>query len=693
MARKLTSCIAAFLVVPLVLGLLAYAALRLQPAGAWKRLMPAAVFSQPRRGLDLLVLAGSDAKDRLEPFYESHYFYPDGKRYVLLQAESLTDDRPVPVSDRASTYASVYAVDRAGRFTKHQIVGPRQIRVEPADEVRAQVDALLAHALVVCEDAATLEEMRARLPGLRTRTDVLFFDDALRAPAGGGGATGLGLSVAPRIASLIGGVLAAGALLALLARDAAGRFRLVLCLLSLPLVLTTWIWAVLVLGPISPALFGVLPYLVWAALALAATWMLVREPEPAALRAFGLDRALTALRARPLPFLLAAGSAVAWALCMAPFFLRDHLTEGDAVKFVRSSMYLYDDGRWPLARIVADFGPRSHHASYPPGIAILMAFCSWMAAADAGRLFFPGPQTGATWLLYGGLLMLLHLCLIAAAVFVARALAPDAPVLWALAALFVLVFVPSAHGSLHGGESILWPLFGLCLAAAVTYRYTQSLAALGATLILMTGLVLLKNEGKLYCLFLVLPWLLSATPILAPFRKAPGATAVLVGMAVLAVLPSLLLGAQKDRLQVALADYAPFSLPLLLSHWRDYFVILKQTTAVWLGVRGTQWAPYPALPFVLAVVALVRLQQARFSWRRFLVPLGICAFCLAMPILYVFALWVPLQERGLTSWGRLLVPVATASGMCLLSLVAELRACRVPAGARPLRVESGVQAG
>lgn len=665
--RPLWFCMATLVLLPIALGSAAFLVLTHQPPNLWRTLMPGAAFEKPGRNLKLLVLQQDDDVSAWWPLWDSQYYHPNGSRLWLITKETLM------VRNRDARWGEAFAVDDQGILYRYRSLDGKTFVFERADEITSQVTTFVADATILAQNQETLAMMQDRIPLLRQRNDISYFADAFTFPETDVSAqfnTALGVESSLRLAALFG-IFIAMAVMVSLGAERAGVFRPVLVLLSIPVTIVLLIWVMwsagLVLGTYSAALWSM-----WLATTLGATYLVMAHPAP--LTALGLETAIDNTRRKPLLALALLGLTLAIIGYLAWNYFGEGLTTGDSNRIIRGAAYIYDHGGWPLKTIVADQGPRDNTAAYPPGVSFLVALVLWGVHPDPLRLFFPGEQTGAVWSLYATLLIALNVSFLGAVVLFVRAHFPRYWLLALVAAAFVIKYVPSARGLHHAGESVMWPLFGSVLLSLVIVSRTRVLAAGLVAVTLTAGLVFVKNEGLIYILLLVVPWILMSAPTLYDWlKKNPRGGAVLFGTSLVLALPFILLKAQHAQLGVATSDYGNLSVQALITHFDLYRMSLKETLKILLDRAGLPFGVSDgAIPLVLMSLLTLAVTVIQFSWRRLWIPAGIFIFLFGLPVIYVFSTWPVVQVHIDSSWERLLVPVLLCAGLFSLELMERL---------------------
>jgi len=642
--------------VPALFSGLIYGLLLLQPHDTWRRLAPAADFPRARLDLKVIVLLKEDTHGDLMPLHESQYFYRRGAAAYLVPVERVK----VLLRGGADGWSEAYAVDPSGAFYRFRSPGGSgDVEFKALPGVPQEVELLSAHALIVSEDRPTLTTFESRIPTLLAGKQIVLMSDH-HSPDGVRD-DHLSWLVWLRIAVISSTVLSAWLLIWSLT-PSLGPFRPVVSLMAFPVLLVSGLWLATTVSGFS-SVFGVLPYLMWGVVLSASFWTVLKREVPfprwtelARNPALNLGRGLSALLLAVFFFLL----ILSW---------NQDLTMGDSVKFVRGALYIYDHDRWPLDAVVSDLGPDSLIANYPPGISMCIAAAMWVVGPDPARMIFPGRLTGSVFLLYGAFLASLNFCFLLAVALYVKAVSPlKWMALLAIASVCLsMLYVPTAMGRFHAGESLVWPLFCLALISGLTWRATRSSVAGLFTLLMMFGLCLLKQEGVIYALLLIVPWLFQPLRSLWRSRRESFVRAVsLAVISLLLSLPLLALNFQKRNLGVFSPAYRWPVDGSMVKLLKEYLRIVYVTLQVGLSTRGQIWAPLPLLPVgaMILVGILSRRKHGRVYEPTVLIGTGL--FLIIFPVTYVFSTWSPIALHIDVSWGRLCVPVSFNAGLYAL---------------------------
>lgn len=635
---------------------LIFAALQAQSPKTWARLMPDLGIHLPDPGRDLLLITATDQADHVAPVLHTAAFRGTACTWIVLR-ERVTDHFRPHGPDGSAGFLAL-GVD--GAFARPRIDDDGRPAFEPSavppDLVRAAAD----DVQIIAESEAVLAAARARFPALGDRGGLLLAD-VVRPPSEDLSARyGTALqawAVIPRLAAWLAWLTVAG-LLAWRLADAPAGWRAVIAVLAVP--------AAAGVGIALTALTPWTPWLLWSAAAVGAVWA---DP-------WVLAEAVAWLRAgrdRPAVAIVLVGAAAYF----GSLFHRHELTTGDALRYVHGAKILHEHGRWPVAAVAARRGADDELAVYPPGPSAAMAACLRVVGVEPDRSLLPGRQTGAVWLIYGGLLAVLHAAVWAGVVLAVRQLLPGLRAGWLLASAGWLWAVPSARGWLHGGETLLWPMLAATLVAGIAWRRTGSVWAGGVMIVCAAAAAFTKSEAGVILAVIGVPFLLAITP--SPgFALRP---AVLVTVAAVALLPQAIWAVEKSAAGVTASPgrMGEVSLRRLAEERRTLTRVLARTARITVGPLNLPDDPkylvaahHGGLLLALAAAVWVRAQIRGWRGRRLLLPAGLSSYWLAMSAAYTFSVFAQGRELHVEStWPRLLVPLLMAAGAAVPVFLAE----------------------
>jgi hypothetical protein len=642
--------------VPLLFSSLVYGLLLLQPRNTWRRLAPAADFPLARLELKVIVLLKEDTYGDLMPLHETQYFYRRGGAAYLVPSERVK----VLLRGGADGWSEAYAVDPSGAFYRFRSPGESgAVEFKALPGVPEAVQLLAADALIVSEDRATLTVFESRIPTLLKGKQIVFMSDSHSVDSVRDDR--LSWLVWMRIAVIFSTVLSAWLIIWSLTFSL-GPYRPLVSLMGFPALLVSWLWLATAVSGI-PSAFSVLPYLMCCILLAASLWTVLKQEAPFPQWAEFVKYPALNLGRWPATLLVVV-------FCLLVIRAWDqHLTMGDSVKFVRGALYIYDYGRWPLDAVVSDLGPNSLIANYPPGISMCIAAAMWVVGPDPSRMIYPGKVTGSVFLLYGAFLASLNFCFLLAVGLYVKVISPPKWTNWLIIASICLsmLYIPTARGIFHAGESVIWPLFCLALISGLTWRDTGSSIAGFLTLLMLIGICLLKQEGVAYTVLLILPWLFHPFRALWRSRRDQFVSAAsFAALLLLLLLPLFTLHFQKRNLGVFSPVYSwpvEGSMVKLIAGYLHAFYVTLQ---IGFSIRGQTWAPLPLIPVGAMILVAI------FFWRKHgrvyepSVLIGTGLFVIVFPIIYVFSTWSPVALLIDASWGRLCVPVSFNAALYVL---------------------------
>jgi hypothetical protein len=317
-------------------------------------------------------------------------------------------------------------------------------------------------------------------------------------------------------------------------------------------------------------------------------------------------------------------------------------------------------GHHDIAALAGRYGV-AHQATYPPGFPVIIATVLWVSGMDAQASLQPGNATHVAVFLYRLVLATVELSVLTAVgiLFWKRA---NAIAGGALPVVAVSLLLPLFLGRPSAAEAYLVPMMAAAIVAFAAGECSDEPFMRAAGVLLATGGLLVKGEGGLIVLLLVLPWYLLTGPRNGGRRSAIWQAAGAVGGVTAFAAWRIQLARSGIRQNFMFDDFdfhrLATSLPLLARLAGNAGHIL---------LNNNFWLPLVAL----VPAALLPRKSAPYRWRSLLIPLGIALYVPAVVVIYVFSRSDPIYHMN-TSYERL-VMVAVFSA-CLYGTRSLLRA-------------------
>jgi hypothetical protein len=453
------------------------------------------------RGADFVIVTRDNSVSSavLAQFALSHWSFPRGSRVWLVPREQAD----------GGWVGGFWAVDPGGQPSRLETTagGPSWRAASGLPGIRQALD----RGVVVYEDEALRRQFEQRLPDLRQARQVAIV------PA----SSSVGLALAEgslrvttgqtlRLAALLGLALLGARWLAGSAGQESGAQALArsvggVAALAFVLGLTY------VCGQVMAGAYRWVPLLLWI---LGVAFLLLkpgREERPAVAR-------------RPAGWLILAGVLYAGMVLVRLDFDGDTYTS-----------YL------PLARyylllgqhVPADPGVRSvvQGAVYPPGYPLVLALSAWVADLPPDASFAIGAATSQAIAVYRLGVIALDLACLTALAGLGRVLGLGGGGAAALA--LAGLWVPVLRGQHASAETLLVPVVGLAVSALWAGLRTSNAMLLAAGLFLGASGTLLKLDGSVFFVFLVVPLALVGARALAGKRGALAGMVAAVGLGLL----------------------------------------------------------------------------------------------------------------------------------------------------------------
>lgn len=626
---------------PLFIGICGYIFLTNQKSDLWYSLMPDALFAYPQFGKNFIILTRKNSGS-----FPSYLLYPNNSQLWIVLGEYITIS--------PNTYGGLgefTIVDENGDFfytdcrsqgsigCLENFNGTLKLPVKNVtQETLTSLSRLLPNSFILAEDEELLAIMKKRIPLLQNRTDILLFQDAFKAPDNKIFLSSLNPIVVLHIAAFTGFIISGIFLLRTLYKFKSKENLSLICIGELILFLLP-IPFVLVFGGIHKLIFRWYLYFLWIGTSIS-VWLF-------STRKSAQDR-YKLIEIKNIHFMeyvipVIAVLVITWSVF--PDFLTAYITHGDAQRYVQGGMFVYDYGKWPLQEIRDYKGKASLLADYPPGPSILMATTMWLSSVNKEKMFFPGIQTGSTTFIYALSIFFVHSLFILALIFFVKSIASQERILWVLALVLTVVYIPSIKGTLYAAESFTWPIFGSILICFFIWKHTRNIYSFYEGLLLSGILLLLKNESMVLFISLIIPAIIWCFPKSQKFSNKEKIGSILIF--IISISPFLFWLFQKRIVGISSGVYN-FSSFVMHDNLTLYVKLLHK--AYEMSKQNYSYV-FILLMFLFGIQSYLR----DHDFRKILIPIGILIYIFSMIATYLFSTEPSIETHFLVSWDRLSV--------------------------------------